>query len=147
MSEGISIEEFEKLKERIEKLEKLVNSQEKEIQFIWTDNSNADYRPSIDDIKIIDKCQPGKFEICILNQHTYCDRGYMWNENDFRSIGVKRFMTEEEALNYLNGDVKNWDKEHYMNVCDGRKLYLHNIERNQYKRLRKTSEDRYYLKK
>ena len=68
MSEGISIEEFDKLKERIEKLEKLVNSQEKEIQFIWTDNSNADYRPSIDDIKIIDKCQPGKFEICILNQ-------------------------------------------------------------------------------
>lgn len=147
----ISIEEFENLKKRIETLEKLVNSHGKEIEYIWTNTSGADNWPSLDNLTILEKDQtkiePKKFEICILNQTTYCDRGGSWTEEEFQPIGITTFMTENEALNYLNGDVKKMDTTHYMYICEGRKLYLHNRERNVYKRLRKTPEDKYYLKK
>lgn len=141
---NISIEEFEKLKERIEKLEKLVNSHEKELKIVWT-NPSINERPSIDDVTILEN---PKIEICILHQSNEYEHGVSWIENNFESIGIKMFSTEQEALNYLNGDTRNMDHEHYMAVCSERKLYLHNIEKNNsYKRLRRTSEGKYYIKK
>lgn len=141
----ISIEEFENLKKRIETLENLMKCHAKEINLIWSNTSGLENYPLTKQDQT--KIEPKKFEICILNQQTYCDRGGSWTEEEFQPIGITTFMTENEALNYLNGDVKKMDTTHYMYICEGRKLYLHNRERNVYKRLRKTPEDKYYLKK
>lgn len=93
----------------------------------------------------------GDFELCIIQQERYGDRRGEWREDHFRSIGERKFSTEDELIDYLNGDVQNWDREHYMILCEGRKIYVHNIKKNTYKRIRtrKTSdgEGEYYLKK
>lgn len=98
-----------------------------------------------------EKYYNGDFELCIIQQERYGDRWGEWREDHFRSIGERKFSTEDELMDYLNGDVQNWDREHYMILCEGRKIYVHNIKKNTYKRIRtkKTSdgECEYYLKK
>lgn len=90
-----------------------------------------------------------KYEICILQQETYGDRWGSWNEDHFKPIGTVKFDTEDAILDYLNDEnnIKTWEKELFYEVCEGRKLYIHNVEKNVYKRLRKNLDGTYYLKK
>lgn len=120
------------LEERVEKLEKIIKQQEELLkQLVSAKDTSAEY------------CRYALFGLRQINES---DRWGSWIENNFIYLGEPQFRTEGEALNYLNGDVKNLTKDHYLQICSERKLYLYDKEKNLYKRLRRTPEDKYYLK-
>lgn len=120
------------LEERIENLEKIVKQQGELLkQLVPVKDTPAEY------------CRYALFGLRQVNES---DRWSSWIENNFIYLGEPQFRTEEEALDYLNGDVKNIAKDHYLQICSERKLYLYDKERSLYKRLRRTPEDKYYLK-
>lgn len=90
-----------------------------------------------------------RYEICILQQNTYGDRWGSWNEDHFKQIGTVRFDTEDAVLDYVNDDnnIKTMEKELYYTICEKRKIYLHDVVTNSYKRLRIDKNGKYYLKK
>lgn len=90
-----------------------------------------------------------RYEFCIIQQERYGDRYGEWRENHFKQIGTTRFNTEDIAVVFLN-DTKNsieLDKELYYSICEGIKIYLHDVVTNSYKRFRKDKNGIYYLKK
>ena len=92
-----------------------------------------------------------RYEICIRQQNAYGDRWGSWNEDCFKPIGTVRFDTENAAINYLNDldhkNIKTWGNDLYIAVCEGRKIYIHDVVINSYKRFRKDNNGIYYLKK
>lgn len=120
------------LEERIENLEKIVKRQGELLkQLVPVKDTPAEY------------CRYALFG---LQQVEESEKWGSWIENYFIYLGEPQFRTEKEALDYLNGDVKNMARDHYLHICSGKKLYLYDKERNRYNRLRRTPEDKYYLK-